>query len=722
MSTYLNIRKIFEVPKYQLIMKKFALSTVFALSIVFSLTACDSEELSNAVSTAGAAVSETVQANSTETAEEIAFENTVGPTVTASTADAEPVDQVSLIDSAMWVNESTQGSFWGVNQNECVEALLIYLGGEDSKGTGKGYGPSVRYLSYLVSAYVREFPDDVDCSDPSRLWEEIQDWTTKLNHVPIPKPDIRGSKVRPLLVDGEYLQWSERITVALPRPEPGDIFAFDIDSTENPAQGTPWLFDRVEYAWTVCDSREWTEVETASYAFTYEAKIWLEEYDPDHKDLCIYVNAKYLGVDIDGFPSEFSVSTTEQILLRPYEDYEDRFVVLGFGDSYGSGEGNPALGHLSAGTDHIWWDDDNWPEAIETFTDNATYCHRSSESGLGKAIQQLEASYTGSITFGHFACSGAKSWDIWSSSYQPDFYDGTPTMDPQILQALDWLSEINTSPAEVDAIVVSIGGNDVGFSQVIKDCFILSVWPSECHDGSWGNAPDLMDSIPTLIPRAVSHVSHVAGLLFPNAEIFFTFYTDGISVDQQSGYDEDGDGVCSYDDDPWGWEDNVEFDDDEFWDITRDDSKFVRDFLVRINSQLAITANDVRENGSLWDEYWPWDHLGAGAQHAKSQDLVAMYPELDGWEWRSSGLPLIGRVHVTVPQYTLYQNNGFCTRDRRNIMFNTEAGDIQGYDLGFWSSGGWHPNDLGYSLYGNAIAEDLSAAFPEGYQNLRVRR
>lgn len=703
-------------------MKNFALLTLFALSIVSSLSACDSEELTNAISTAGAAASATVEASSTETAEEIARENTVGPTVTPPTTDTEPIDQVSTLDPAMWVDESTQGSFGGVNQNECVEALLIHLGGEDSKETGKGDAPSVRYLSYLVSAYVREFPDDIDCSDPSRLWEEIKEWTTKLNHVPIPKPDIRASKVRPVLVDKEYLQWHERITVALPRPEPGDIFAFDIDSTENPAQGTPWLFDQVEYAWTVCDSREWTEVETASYAFTYEANIWLEEYDPDHKELCIYVNAKYLGVDIDGFPSEFSVSTTEQILLRPYEDYEDRFVVLGFGDSYGSGEGNPALGHLSAGTDHIWWDDDNWPEAIETFTDNATYCHRSSESGLGKAIQQLEASYTGSITFGHFACSGAKSWDIWSSSYQPDFYDGSPTMDPQILQALDWLSEISTSPSEVDAIVISIGGNDVGFSQVIKDCFILSVWPSECHDGSWGNAPDLMDSVPTLIPRAVSHVSHVTGLLFPNAEIFFTFYTDGISVDQQSGYDEDGDGVCSYDDDPWGLEPNVEFDDDEFWDITSDDSKFVRDFLIEINSQLAMTSNDVRENGSLWDEYWPWDHLGAGAQHAKSQDLVAMYPELDGWEWRSNALTLIGRVHVTVPQYTLNQNNGFCTRDRRNIMFNTEAGDVQGYDLGFWSSGGWHPNDLGYSLYGNAIAEDLAATFPEDYQNLRVLR
>ena len=146
------IGKIFDVPNCQSIMKKFALISVFALSTVFSLTACDSEELSNAVSTAGAAVSETVQAKSTETAEEIALENTVGPTVTASTADTEPVDQESLIDPAMWVNESTQGSFWGVNQNECVEALLVYLGGEDSKGTVKGGGPSVMYLSYLVSA------------------------------------------------------------------------------------------------------------------------------------------------------------------------------------------------------------------------------------------------------------------------------------------------------------------------------------------------------------------------------------------------------------------------------------------------------------------------------------------------------------------------------------------------------------------------------------------
>jgi len=56
-------------------------------------------------------------------------------------------------------------------------------------------------------------------------------------------------------------------------------------------------------------------------------------------------------------------------------------------------------------------------------------------------------------------------------------------------------------------------------------------------------------------------------------------------------------------------------------------------------------------------------------------------------------------------------------------MFNSEAGDRQGYDqFGFWSSGGWHPNDLGYELYGDAIAEALIEEFPEGYQNLRARR
>jgi len=653
------------------------------------------------------------------TPEPVDDESTPEPVEDESTPEPVEGDLVSMIDPDSWGAPGglgSGGSFGGVNQGDCVDLLVEYLEIGEQKGSELG----VRQIMDLVASYTESQEGQIDCSDPAQLWDDIQDWLIKKLHIKLPTAKIIAAGVYPVRERDTFV-WNEEITLRYPTLHLSEIYAYDIDDSVEPAIGVPWLFDRVEYSWKNCDADSWSNRQSTVYGFSYRADILESEYSEDHRLLCIDVVSETFGVHLDGSPAAESIRASERIKLRPYEDREDRFVVIGLGDSYGSGEGNSAKTLTEAEWEYIedgtfWWDADSWPEEIITYTSHADSCHRSSESGLGKAVQKLARDFQGQLTYGHFACSGAVAGDLWLNSYTPDFYDGSPTMDPQILQALDWLSEINTSPAEVDAIVVSVGGNDVHFSDVIYDCFIEA---GDCYDET--DTLGYRSSINSKIPRAVSHISHVAGTVFPNAEIFFTSYTDGISVDPASNYDEDSDGVCSYDDDPWLT--NVPYDDDEFWDIRAVDSSFVKGFMERINDSLDISVSEVNQNGSMWNEYWPFSHLGRGAQNALAEQIVDMYPPLRGREWRENGLNVFGRVHLIDSQFSDFRNNGFCTRDRRNIMFNSEAGDRQGYDqFRFWSSGGWHPNDFGYKLYGDAIAEALIEAFPQDYQNLRARR
>jgi hypothetical protein len=699
-------------------------------SLVNDAVATVQSEISVPIQTAVAEVNLTPIQSPEMAATTTADESTPEPVDDESTPEPVEQDLVSMIDPDSWGAPGglgSGGSFGGVNQGDCVDLLVEYLEIGEQKGSELG----VRQIMDLVASYTESQEGQIDCSDPAQLWDDIQDWLIKKLHIELPPAKITATGVYPVR-DKETFVWNEEITLRYPTLHLSEIYAYDIDDSVEPAIGVPWLFDRVEYSWKNCDADSWSNRQSTVYGFSYRADILESEYSEDHRLLCIDVESETFGVHLDGSPAAESIRASERITLRPYEDREDRFVVIGLGDSYGSGEGNSAkaltLSELlitqeadfrwDADSPSIWWDTDSWPEEIITYTSHADSCHRSSESGLGKAVQKLARDFQGQLTYGHFACSGAVAGHLWLNSYTPDFWGNETTQEPQMIAALNWLAQIGVSAYDVDAIVVSVGGNDVHFADVIYDCFIEA---GECYDET--DTLGYRSSINSKIPRAVSHISHVAGAVFPNAEIFFTSYTDGISVDRTSNYDEDNDGVCSYDDDPWFSE--VPYDNDEFWDILAVDSRFVKGFMERINDSLDSSVSEFNQNGSMWNEYWPFDHLAPGGQQGMAEEIVDMYPALRGrqWEEAGNGLHVFGRVHLIDSQFSDFQDNGFCTRDRRNIMFNSEAGDRQGYDqFGFWSSGGWHPNDFGYKLYGDAIAEALIEAFPQDYQNLRARR
>jgi hypothetical protein len=145
-------------------------------------------------------------------------------------------------------------------------------------------------------------------------------------------------------------------------------------------------------------------------------------------------------------------------------------IIVSFGDSFSSGEGNPP------------WAD--------------TRCHRSLGSGAARAAARLERRRT-VVTFLSFACSGDEidkgingpsdgakpladlcgprrrgSPDLTNPDYLPE----CPKLPPQIDAAIKLLcggrSPCPTDAPSVDAIFLNIGINDVAFSYMLRRCIL----------------------------------------------------------------------------------------------------------------------------------------------------------------------------------------------------------------------------------------------------------
>lgn len=129
------------------------------------------------------------------------------------------------------------------------------------------------------------------------------------------------------------------------------------------------------------------------------------------------------------------------------------------GDSFAAGEGSPNLSG------------DKW---------NSNPCHRSNENGRSAALRRLQNDIAAANTllpdqlqFIDVACSGATiNGSILGENYRgvtPLTVNGPgPVNDPiksQLKQVKEWLNG-----AELDVLIISIGGNDIGFGSVVVKC------------------------------------------------------------------------------------------------------------------------------------------------------------------------------------------------------------------------------------------------------------
>ena len=95
-------------------------------------------------------------------------------------------------------------------------------------------------------------------------------------------------------------------------------------------------------------------------------------------------------------------------------------------------------------------------------------CHRSALGGHARAAEALERrDRHSSVTFVSLACSGAEAGKGMLERYggiMPP--EGAPKLDPQV----EVLADLIGGKRDVDAILMSIGVNDLGFSGIVKRC------------------------------------------------------------------------------------------------------------------------------------------------------------------------------------------------------------------------------------------------------------
>ena len=248
-------------------------------------------------------------------------------------------------------------------------------------------------------------------------------------------------------------------------------------------------------------------------------------------------------VELTVVSSDVETSVLQQVTV------ED-LLIVSLGDSYASGEGNPySFGYPPVGLPlpiNVKWEDE--------------ICHRSAYAGPAQAAQWLERKDpTTSVTFVHLACSGARIEDQLLASdlrgphqnIQPELgglldpYEGqvvTDYLDPPSFPSQVDQAALLTGTRIVDAMTMSIGGNDVHFAGIVKNCIINVIG---CHiDSALPPNPDGVDTLNEYLPllgarynRLAQRLqSQFAGRLAPDA-VHMTEYPDPTRCN--------GGGVCS---------------------------------------------------------------------------------------------------------------------------------------------------------------------------------
>ncbi len=137
----------------------------------------------------------------------------------------------------------------------------------------------------------------------------------------------------------------------------------------------------------------------------------------------------------------------------------DDYLIVGLGDSNGSGEGDPPF--------------------------DFDQCHRGVASYQYQAAQRLEDQFDGhaSITFVADACSGAKIQDLSSVSFAGIDPTQGPPLKPQILALKALIADSGTQPRrKVDAAFVSIGINNIAFGPLMGYCVLNTNIAGPCQD------------------------------------------------------------------------------------------------------------------------------------------------------------------------------------------------------------------------------------------------
>jgi outer membrane protein OmpA-like peptidoglycan-associated protein len=340
-------------------------------------------------------------------------------------------------------------------------------------------------------------------------------------------------------------------------------------------------------------------------------------------------------------------------------------LVVSVGDSVASGEGNPhapSTATLPPG-DEVWQDGP---------------CHRSAWSGPARAARRLEeADPRTSVTFVQLSCSGAAMLDVppqAGAAPAPgapddpatggllDEYEGVePAGAAARPSQLSQLAELKGS-RPVDALLVSIGANDVKFSDVVIECLTTSATDlGPCHTS--GTRDRLAARLATLPARYDALASALDALGVAPADTYLTEYFD-------AGSDDLGlPGLrCILDAPTVG--------------LLLGSNPVTGGGAFSRWAQAALGSGLVTDDEAAWARDYVTAEINAGVRAA----TVA-----HGWRY-------VGGIAAR------FARHGYCASDPWVVRLG-QSGSAQGDP-----NGAFHPNRAGHQAYADALARPLRAA------------
>ncbi|WP_234323648.1 GDSL-type esterase/lipase family protein [Streptomyces sp. NRRL F-2580] len=174
--------------------------------------------------------------------------------------------------------------------------------------------------------------------------------------------------------------------------------------------------------------------------------------------------------------------------------------VVSMGDSYISGEAGRWKGNTLTntgsrnGTDRGWVSGSTYDPG-KVYGTTAGGCHRSDSAEVRSAGAIADVAV-------NLACSGAVSDNVFRAS------NGGVAFKGEAPQA-DQLAAVAASH-DVKVIALSIGGNDLGFADIIKDCALdFVIWNSYCYDDQQYGVDQKIDAVMDKVGKSVDEVRAV---------------------------------------------------------------------------------------------------------------------------------------------------------------------------------------------------------------------
>jgi len=382
----------------------------------------------------------------------------------------------------------------------------------------------------------------------------------------------------------------------------------------------------------------------------------------------------------------------------------DDILVVAIGDSYPSGEGSPDAPLMEGAAT---WADASDPDVL----DSHAFAHRSTVGWPARLALALEdADLQTSVTFVDLATSGARI----------DRGLLRPRSDPALPAQLDELERI-AQDRPIDFLLLQVGGNDVGFSRIIRSlveadplfnpfCYeviVENVWAAT-GDGVWDRDTRITYNMPFDFGcRSVAGTSSVLPGLDGLDQAFdrLADRLEGLVIDRvvlaeypnPTGGDPDG-GRC----------------DEIVGDVTtpftfhevdeQEQADAVEHLLIPLNRSLSAAADrhDWTWVGGVADSFArghgycaPWPDYGYPDEYEKAPLIFRSRSDFPtGW-YRPPG-----RYGVTVPL-----NEG-------SVSWYRTAGQsatLQGPTPRFLTSGTLHPNELGHDVIARLVLDAITS-------------